>query len=118
MLASEGLQRIKDQVSRQAPKRKIQRSRTARLIMLSIVLYVAFIFGSQEYKIFQIKREKAKIEEQIRIYQAKNNLLREQIKYLSSNEFVEKAAREQLGFIKAGEVPYVTKPKPNGQGPK
>ena len=117
MLASEGLQRIKQRVSREAPRRKVQRSRTSKLIMWAIVLYLAFLFGSQEYKILQVKQEKTRTEQQIVVYRAKNDLLREQIKYLSSSEFVEKAAREQLGFIRAGEVPYITKSRPAQEQP-
>ena len=111
MLASSGLQRLKERAARESPRRKHRKNRTTRLIMVAILSYVIFIFGSQEFKLYQIRQEKARIEEQIRVYSAKNDLLREQIKYLSSTEYIERAAREQLGLIKEGEVPYIAKPR-------
>lgn len=117
MLASEGLQRIKQRAALEAPRKRVQRSRTSKLVMWAVVLYVAVLFGSQEYKLFGVKREESRIKEQIKVYTAKNALLREQIEYLSSDEYVEKAAREQLGYIKTGEVPYITKMRPADSNP-
>jgi len=111
MLASDGLQRIKDRAAKDSPRRKVKKSRTTKAIMWAILLWVVFVCGSQEWKLYQIKQDKARIEEQIQIYEAKSELLRQQITYLSSPDYIERAAREQLGFVKDGEVPYITKPK-------
>jgi cell division protein FtsB len=112
VFASRELQRLKEQAAKEAPRRKARKSKTTKAIRWFIVLYIAFLFGSQEWKLFQIKQEKAYIQQQAQVYQTKNDLRRAQIKYLSSNEYIEKAARDQLGFVKPGEVPYLTKPKP------
>ncbi len=112
MLASEGLQRLKQKASREAPVRKKRQGLTMKAIVLLLVLYAVFLFGSQELKYFEMVQERARINQQIQVYQAKNELLKQQISYLSSPEYLEKAAREQLGFTKDGEVPYITKTKP------
>jgi cell division protein DivIC len=115
MLASEGLQRLKAKASREAPARKKRQGVTMKAITVLLVVYMVFLYGSQELKYHEMLREKARVEQQIRIYQTRNDLLKQQISYLSSPEYVEKAARDQLGFTRDGEVPYITKTKPVAQ---
>lgn len=112
MLASEGLQRLKQKASREAPARKKRQDLTMKAVVFLLVLYMVLLFGSQEVKYFEMIQERARTNQQIKVYQAKNDLLKQQISYLSSPEYLEKAAREQLGFTKDGEVPYITKTKP------
>jgi len=115
MLASEGLQRLKEKASREAPARKKRQGVTMKAVVVLLVLYMVFLYGSQELKYHEMMQEKARVGQQIRVYEAKNDLLKQQISYLASHEYVEKAAREQLGFTKDGEVPYITKTKPVAQ---
>lgn len=111
MLASEGLQKLKAKAALEAPQRKTKRTRATKRAVWLFVLYALFVFGAREHKLYKVKLERARVEQQIQIYAARNALLREQIEYLSTDEYVEKAAREQLGYVKPGEVPYITRLK-------
>jgi len=113
VLASEGLQRIRDRARMEAPRRKMKRSRTTRVIVWLMVIYVAFLVGSQEWRLYQLRQEAHRTNQLVLIYDARNQLLRSQIDYLMSDEYVEKAAREQLGYINGNEIPYITKTKTN-----
>lgn len=88
------------------PKRRF-RFRPGRWLALAGVLYLLFTFADQEFHLFKMRAEMARLREQIRQVQADNERLRQEIQRLNEDAYIEKAAREELGMVKANETIYI-----------
>ncbi|MDY3983577.1 MAG: septum formation initiator family protein [Veillonellaceae bacterium] len=61
----------------------------------------------QAYSILELHEEQVQLEEQLQDLQQKNQALEEQKNKLQNPQEIEKVARDELGLVKPGEVPYV-----------
>ena len=59
------------------------------------------------YRLVAIYQEKQHIEQQLQELQQKNDELEQEKAKLQDPKNIENVAREQLGLVKPGEVPYV-----------
>ncbi|APM37512.1 FtsB family cell division protein [Clostridium kluyveri] len=80
-----------------------------KIFFLLIILYVVYIFVSQQITMYNIKKQitERKVEE-IRMKQ-KNQKLQDEVKMSTSDAYIEKLAREKLGLINEGETPVIDK---------
>lgn len=76
-------------------------------LFLLFVGYIAVILFNQQMQLSYIKSQKQQISQQIEALKEENKLLEQQIKLANTDQYIEKAAREQLGMVKDGEVRYV-----------
>ena len=74
-------------------------------ILLGIVFVV--IAGQQLYTIHTLNQEKEQLQQQLQELKQENENLSEQKKLLEDDKHIESVAREELGLVKPGEVPYV-----------
>lgn len=88
------------------PKRRF-RFRPGRWLALAGILYLLFTFGDQEFHLFKMRTEMARLRDQIRQVQTDNERLRQEIQRLNDDAYIEKAAREELGMVKANEITYI-----------
>jgi len=82
-------------------------SRRRWLLYVGVCIVTAFVlvsFGETYLRVFQLKREAARLEEERQELQRQNAQLREEIKLLQTSEYVERLARERLGLVKPGEI--------------
>ena len=77
------------------------KSRYAVLIIFALVLV------QQVYTIYSLHQEKQQLEQQLQELKKENESLSEQKKLLEDDKHIEGIAREELGLVKPGEVPYV-----------
>lgn len=77
-----------------------------RILLVIYLAYTLFFSAQQQLKLWEMGRQKASLKRQVDLFQEKNRLLQEQISLLGTDEYLEKLAREQLGLIKPGEIPY------------
>lgn len=77
------------------------------IIVMLLVLYAGYIFVNQQITIRNIKKKisNKNLEEQ-RVKQ-KSIKLQEEVNMSTSSMYIEKLAREKLGFIKQGETPVI-----------
>lgn len=61
----------------------------------------------QAYRLVAIYQEKQHIEQQLQELQQRNDELEQEKAKLQDPKNIENVAREQLGLVKPGEVPYV-----------
>ena len=74
-----------------------------------MVCYFSYICINQQLQLYAIQQETKTVKEKLeQAVECKNNLLVEKEK-LGTRNYVEKVAREELGLVKPGEVPFVTK---------
>ena len=81
--------------------------------VLAVFIGYKVIFGANGMKIYEGKRaEAARLQQQIEQEKAKNEHLQRQVESLQREDpsAIEKEAREQLGYVKPGEVVLVDPP--------
>ena len=84
-------------------RRRVQRNRRAedrKIVMVMLLL-------GQAYRLVAIYQEKQHIEQQLQELQQRNDELEQEKAKLQDPKNIENVAREQLGLVKPGEVPYV-----------
>ena len=72
---------------------------------MAVVFICIAIVVRQEYKIYQLKQEKAATEERINALNAKQAQLEEERKRLDDPKYLEKLAREDYNMVGKNEVP-------------
>lgn len=74
--------------------------------MTAVVIFVGVVvaFGTSTLEVYRLEREAAELEWTKHQLQEQNALLHEEIKQLYTPAYIEKIAREQLGWVKPGEI--------------
>jgi len=90
---------------------KRKKSKLGLVLLTVIFIYFAYTAAGQQ-KILYVKGvELKKVQSEIDKQTKENEKLKEEQEELNSDEFVEKTAREKLGYVKKGERVYVDKGK-------
>lgn len=74
------------------------------LLGILIVIYAGAAYAVGFLKIHGLTREIAKTEQLLADIEAENERLRQQLEYMSTDEYIEAVAREQLGLVYPGET--------------
>ncbi|MCG9968303.1 septum formation initiator family protein [Pelotomaculum terephthalicicum JT] len=97
------------------PKKQVtfnlSRSRLPALVIVLLMTYLAFTFGSQFSSLASMRRDVSSIEQQVQDLKQRNEDLRNELQQVQSDSFIEKAAREKLGLVKAGETRVIPVPE-------
>lgn len=72
-----------------------------------VVAVMVMLLLGQAYRLVAIYQEKQHIEQQLQELQQRNDELEQEKAKLQDPKNIENVAREQLGLVKPGEVPYV-----------
>ena len=101
-------------------QRKKKRSNKLFTYILGIVvLSCLVIVAQQEYKIYQLKQEKAATEERINALNEKKANLEAERKKLDDPKYLEKLAREDYNMVGKNEVPlFIVDEKKAAKEPK
>ena len=76
-------------------------------VRYAIVILFALVLVQQVYTIYSLHQEKQQLEQQLQELKQENESLSEQKKLLEDDKHIEGVAREELGLVTPGEVPYV-----------
>jgi cell division protein FtsL len=87
--------------------RRRYRIRWFRVLILLSAAYFLYLAVGQQFELYTIQRETTMLKERISELEQSNKALADETSRLSSPSYVEKIAREQLGLVKPGEVPYI-----------
>nr|WP_122013218.1 septum formation initiator family protein [Maliibacterium massiliense] len=91
-----------------ASKRRFKlKKRGVLLISMLVLTLVTVQFVRVEMQINAQKQEKAQVQEQIGQMRNKNADLQQRIEGAGTQEAVEQAAREKLGWVREGEILFV-----------
>jgi len=75
--------------------------------MIAIILYTVYVCVNQQLQYAAISREMEATKTQLEQLQQTNEAMGQEKQKLSTPAHVEKLAREELGLVKPGEIPYV-----------
>ncbi len=87
--------------------RRKYRIRWIRVLVLLTAAYFIFLAVGQQFELYTIQRETYSLRGRIAELEQTNKSLADEKSKLSSPAYVEKIAREELGLVKPGEVPYI-----------
>jgi len=90
-------------------KRYTLRPRTKIFLVLLFLGYFGITMLKQEIKLNEQRAEIQHLKEQIAETEEVNAELERLIEYTESEEFIEKVARERLGWVKKGEIIFIEK---------
>lgn len=79
-----------------------------RLLLTVLVFYFGYVGVQQQIHISNIETEKETANVRLAEAQKLNQELREEKQRLRQAVYVEKVAREELGLVKPGEMPYIS----------
>ena len=100
-------------------KRKKRGNRVFTYILGIVILVCLGIVVEQEYKIYQLKQEKAATEARIDALNEKQAKLEAERKKLDDPKYLEKLAREDYNMVGKNEVPlFIVDEKKAAQEPK
>jgi cell division protein FtsL len=78
-----------------------------RLCILIMAGYFCYMIIVQQTELYKIRRETETVNTRMAEAAGVNQSLNAEKEKLSTAEYIEKVAREQLGLVKPGEVPYI-----------
>jgi len=78
-----------------------------RLILIVVAGYFLYVCVGQQLEIQAISRETEFSRLRLEQVQQQHKALTNEKEQLSSSAYIEKLAREELGLVKPGEVPYI-----------
>lgn len=97
---------------RQRRSFNLSKSRLPVLLMLFLLGYLAVTFTTQFGRLAGMQKDVRSIQKQIQELEQKNASLREELRMVQSDAYVEKTAREKLGLVKPNETRVI--PVPSG----
>lgn len=89
-----------------AKKTKGKKSIFLRLVLLAFALYLVFSLGSLQVNLIEAKQELAALESEIESRKAANEELLTLLENGTEKDFIERAARDRLGYVYADEEVY------------
>lgn len=91
-----------------ATKRTVKyRIRWYRMVVLAVVGYCLYVLGGQQIEMNAVNREAEATRIRLEQLRQSNQSLADEKTRLSTPAYVEKIARDELGLVKPGEVPYI-----------
>jgi cell division protein FtsB len=90
-----------------AAKRTTYRIRWFRLMVMAVVGYGLFVLAGQQLELSAVNREAEATRVRLEQLRQANQSLAAEKEKLATPAYVEKLARDELGLVKPGEVPYV-----------
>lgn len=76
-------------------------------LQIIVVVFGIFFVVRTGYEIYVIKQQQQQLELQIKDLKERNEVLEQERQRLQDPKSIEEVAREELGLVKPGEVPYV-----------
>ena len=94
-----------------AKKKKKLTGRFKFFVLFACAVYTLVIFFMQESNIRSQKQEMSDLQQQKEQAIADNEFAQQNMLYITSNDYIEKVAREKLGWVTDGEIKFIQKNK-------
>ena len=83
------------------------RIRWLRIFVMLAIAYFSYLAAVQQVELYAIHQETDSLRSRIREVESSNQALTDEKVKLSTAAYIEKLAREKLGLVKPGEIPYI-----------
>lgn len=90
-------------------RKYVFKTRTKIFVFLLFLGYFFVVFIKQEAKMNEQYKEIAELEQNIATVEEETQDLDRMIRYTDSEEYMERVARERLGWVKKGEIIFIEK---------
>jgi cell division protein FtsL len=87
---------------------RFSRNKLPALVIIILLLYLIISFSLQFNKLYAMQGELRQVQKQVAELQINNAQLRDQLKLVQSDSYIEQMAREKLGLVKPGESRIIT----------
>jgi len=91
--------------------------RIVAVVVATIALFLAADFGRRAIDAYRLSRVVAALEEEVAAMRADNEALKERLEYVSSDAYVEEAAREKLRWVTPGDTVVILLPTEDKEAP-
>ena len=81
--------------------------RIVAVVVVTIALFLAADFGRRAIDAYRLSRVVATLEEEVVAMRAENEALKERLEYVSSDAYIEEAAREKLRWAEPGDTAVI-----------
>lgn len=78
-----------------------------RSLLLGLILYICYLAIGQQFDFSRLNKEEDRLNLQIEEAQRENKSLSEQKEAAGTNEYIEKVAREKLGYMRPEEKVFI-----------
>ncbi|HHT37148.1 MAG TPA: septum formation initiator family protein [Firmicutes bacterium] len=78
-----------------------------KIVLLLLIIWLGYAFGKGFMEHHRLRKEIARLTNEIQALELRNAQIREEIEYHRSEEYIEKVAREELGLVKPGETRFI-----------
>lgn len=86
---------------------RFNKKRLPVLLIAVLLCYLVLSFFSQFHRLDAMQQDVKQLQDQLADLQRKNAELKQQLKMVQSDEYIEQVARERLGLVKPGEARIV-----------
>jgi len=83
-------------------------SKISSIILIILLIYLVVSITLQFKKLYAMQNEMKEVQQKVVELQGKNLQMREQLKLVQSDQYIEQMAREKLGLVKSGESRIIT----------
>lgn len=86
---------------------KPRKSKLSKVLWAVAILYVGYIFVQQQIRLHDLRVEEKEVAAEIEQAQQENEELTHVMDIMDTDEYIEKVARQKLGFVKPDEQVFV-----------
>ncbi|MBI4302261.1 MAG: septum formation initiator family protein [Chloroflexi bacterium] len=86
-------------------------------LTMPLLIYFGLAAGAKAVENYQLRQQALGIQQEITELQTRHTLLSQYREYLASDEYIEKAAREELNLVKSGETAVIVLSPPPSENP-
>lgn len=98
---------LRHQASTGRRRLRFNKNRLPGLLVVVLLCYLILSFFSQFHRLDAMQQDLKQLQAQLADLQKKNAELKQQLKTVQSDEYIEQVARERLGLVKPGEARIV-----------
>jgi len=81
--------------------------RIVAVVVVTIALFLAVDFGRRAIDAYRLSRAVAALKEEVAAMRAENEALKERLEYVSTDAYIEEAAREKLRWVEPGDTAVI-----------
>jgi|LSQX01.3.fsa_nt_gb cell division protein FtsB len=85
---------------------RTRRLNWARLLLCCFLAYNLINIAGQEFQLWQLRQDLRAVEQSLTAARQQQEILHNEIERLHTDSYIEQLAREELGMIRQGEIPY------------